>query len=622
MDNFEYSIQINDRDWAEFYSAAEECDLMHVSLAAEEDLVLSDPEHADPTSTSWPKFMRVSLCPAQSELPAVQSPLKPVPPVKQLRYGCVAPNEDVLSGSEDEEDLGNVNRFLCQGAAPFPRIKLPMPGSSSPRSSDIPVLKQAEEQHKDYPSTETSHRCAVGESLVAHLRALHIQKGQNLEEEVQQGSAENIQRNRFPVICDEDVETERFSNGHAPFVQPAFLSQNSEGSLQLQSANHSRDCALLEMQSSLSVNGSSPARFFSGGDTEGTVRSSCPEVYPIASDLDDKPNETVTGVQVSLSQSATASFGRGCQRELGHLNGAKESSEPTNNTESEEGLRVPPDTKHDAMRRNLIQHALEGNSNPMQRDVLMDSSLQVASSGISEQPFHHRSPPLQLSSSSQDGSSLTIPEMYEFFYDDMSESRSSKAERHNRREEGIMYTPEMYEYFFLENHQEENINEMIEERQSRADLVSTSFRESKSKTTSEALCVPEAYEYFFADGAEDQADCGIVLRLPAFQAQSTAAALQSRLPSGLCRVSKGIAVRGTHPRRGRDERLNAKAAHEHRGTPEEMSAAATGSAPHVSSGRGDACLVFLAFASWAVKSSDLQSADGWKTGVWDSSGCI
>lgn len=30
----------------------------------------------------------------------------------------------------------------------------------------------------------------------------------------------------------------------------------------------------------------------------------------------------------------------------------------------------------------------------------------------------------------------------------------------------------------------------------------------------------------------------------------------------------------------------------------------------------DMCLVFCAFASWAVKTSDLQAPDAWKTGVW------
>nr|XP_009940180.1 PREDICTED: PGC-1 and ERR-induced regulator in muscle protein 1-like [Opisthocomus hoazin] len=47
MDNFEYSIQLNDRDWAEFFLASEECDLAPAALATAEEQCLSDIEQGD-----------------------------------------------------------------------------------------------------------------------------------------------------------------------------------------------------------------------------------------------------------------------------------------------------------------------------------------------------------------------------------------------------------------------------------------------------------------------------------------------------------------------------------------------------------------------------------------------
>ncbi|XP_014114630.1 PREDICTED: PGC-1 and ERR-induced regulator in muscle protein 1 [Pseudopodoces humilis] len=47
MDNFEYSIQLNDREWAEFFQASEECSLAPVSLATAEEQCLSDIEQGE-----------------------------------------------------------------------------------------------------------------------------------------------------------------------------------------------------------------------------------------------------------------------------------------------------------------------------------------------------------------------------------------------------------------------------------------------------------------------------------------------------------------------------------------------------------------------------------------------
>ncbi|XP_061456842.1 PGC-1 and ERR-induced regulator in muscle protein 1 isoform X2 [Rhineura floridana] len=102
MENFEYSIQLNDRDWAEFYLASEECSLIQPALATADEQLLSDLEEGE---TEQSGLLRVRVGP----IPVNDS-------ASCLPRG--APDGHLLakefwSGSEDETDLGSVSRFLC-----------------------------------------------------------------------------------------------------------------------------------------------------------------------------------------------------------------------------------------------------------------------------------------------------------------------------------------------------------------------------------------------------------------------------------------------------------------------------------------------------------------------------
>ncbi|XP_073511367.1 PGC-1 and ERR-induced regulator in muscle protein 1 [Phyllobates terribilis] len=174
--------------------------------------------------------------------------------------------------------------------------------------------------------------------------------------------------------------------------------------------------------------------------------------------------------------------------------------------------------------------------------------------------------------------------------------------------EGIVYTPEMYEYFFVET-----------EEENRAESKGGSTSEASStdlaliSTSSVAATWPEACEFFFADGPQDHHKEGILVGIPSSQVQSAADMIQSFIPKGLKRFS----VRRVHPQR---EPHGGLLPQKHHGAAEKS---ASGSiAPYLSPSRSDACLVFLAFASWAVKSSDLQSSDGWKTALLANIGAV
>ncbi|XP_069466166.1 PGC-1 and ERR-induced regulator in muscle protein 1 [Ambystoma mexicanum] len=130
MDNFEYSIQLNDRDWANFFFEAEECDLDEASLATADDQVLSDqeteenPQEEDGSTRS--RQIRVSLCSGELGSRILARTAHTVWGNSDQNDGKLRiPEEcdqDVFSGSEDEEgSVGSVSRYLCEREALWPQ---------------------------------------------------------------------------------------------------------------------------------------------------------------------------------------------------------------------------------------------------------------------------------------------------------------------------------------------------------------------------------------------------------------------------------------------------------------------------------------------------------------------
>ncbi|XP_068014407.1 LOW QUALITY PROTEIN: PGC-1 and ERR-induced regulator in muscle protein 1 [Melanerpes formicivorus] len=121
MDDFEYSIQLNDRDWAEFFLESEECDLAPAALATAEEQCLSDIEQGDSVSGSGcPASTEAARVGSRPELGTGSSSPRGVPgdaPPRWLAAGHLSLPE-LLSGSEDEAELGSVGRFLCDSDKP------------------------------------------------------------------------------------------------------------------------------------------------------------------------------------------------------------------------------------------------------------------------------------------------------------------------------------------------------------------------------------------------------------------------------------------------------------------------------------------------------------------------
>ncbi|NXG59933.1 PERM1 protein, partial [Hemiprocne comata] len=146
MDTFEYSIQLNDREWAEFLSASEECALAPAALATAEEQCLSDIEQGDGVPgrdcTNGQLAERVGSRPGPGW---GHSAPRGVATDTSLRWpagGHLSPPE-LLSGSEDETDLGSVGRFLCDSDKPGCPLLSPMPSAQRRQPSCSPAAAPA-----------------------------------------------------------------------------------------------------------------------------------------------------------------------------------------------------------------------------------------------------------------------------------------------------------------------------------------------------------------------------------------------------------------------------------------------------------------------------------------------
>ncbi|XP_064253102.1 PGC-1 and ERR-induced regulator in muscle protein 1 [Passer domesticus] len=130
MDNFEYSIQLNDREWAEFFQASEECSLAPASLATAEEQCLSDIEQGDTSGRDCPRSSGAVT--AGSE-PAAPGTASPVPRGVPGDTAVPCPERGHLAGPEppsgSEEEEGSAGRFLCGSDEPGRPAPAAMPSA-------------------------------------------------------------------------------------------------------------------------------------------------------------------------------------------------------------------------------------------------------------------------------------------------------------------------------------------------------------------------------------------------------------------------------------------------------------------------------------------------------------
>ncbi|XP_043919027.1 PGC-1 and ERR-induced regulator in muscle protein 1 [Protopterus annectens] len=132
MEDFEYSIQLSDKDWEKFFVEAEQCSEMQPSLATTEDLPVGDPDLRDFCYS--PELMQ-RLKNFQLHMNSTERTLLQIPRSSSVTEteGLSEPAwyetkcshslfQDVLSGlqptKEEELDLELLSRFMCTNIAP------------------------------------------------------------------------------------------------------------------------------------------------------------------------------------------------------------------------------------------------------------------------------------------------------------------------------------------------------------------------------------------------------------------------------------------------------------------------------------------------------------------------
>ncbi|XP_061869252.1 PGC-1 and ERR-induced regulator in muscle protein 1 [Colius striatus] len=222
---------------------------------------------------------------------------------------------------------------------------------------------------------------------------------------------------------------------------------------------------------------------------------------------------------------------------------------------------------------------------------------------------------------------VTWPEMYEYLFCDSQgeeeEGTENSVEGEKTPLEREMSLPELYEYFF--NEPEGKRRKGKGKDRERKKLSSLDRAEPQQEDPASApvkgslvISVPEVYEHFFPDGPRNRAGWrGIFSVTPASEVKRAVGALKSLLQRHVLR-SQEPAPQALVRRESGGKLPLVPLAPLGRGQAQpqglDMALALTGrpEAPLALTHK-DMCLVFCAFASWAVKTSDLQAPDAWKT---------
>ncbi|NXG50545.1 PERM1 protein, partial [Psilopogon haemacephalus] len=219
---------------------------------------------------------------------------------------------------------------------------------------------------------------------------------------------------------------------------------------------------------------------------------------------------------------------------------------------------------------------------------------------------------------------VTWPEMYDYMFCDSQgeeEEMWSSVEEEKTPLEREISLPELYEYFF--NEPEGNRKKSKGKDRKRKKLSSLGQAGLQSGEPSSAagrdsllISVPEVYQHFFRDGPGRRVGWRRIFSVaPASEVKRAVGALKSLLQRHL--VGGPAPAPQAFLRKGSGEKLSLVPL----APPGQAQAEGVDMALALRGGpevplaltHKDMCLVFCAFASWAVKTSDLQAPDAWKT---------
>ncbi|XP_009323542.1 PREDICTED: PGC-1 and ERR-induced regulator in muscle protein 1-like [Pygoscelis adeliae] len=670
MDNFEYSIQLNDRDWAEFFLASEECNLAPAALATAEEQCLSDIEQGDGvperdchTSTNGQIAVRVGSRPGPG---TGSSAPRGVPVDASLCWptGGHLTLPELLSGSEDEADLGSVGRFLCESDKPGCPSSAPMPsaqGRQPPCPPAATLALPAGGTAESSPGQDTACEAAAPQPASASEKGA-ASSSQAMEPPShpagtsapeQGGDARGEQPHGSPAAAQPGAPVQGSSSALA--ASPEGSARESPSSVvrpkvpgQLRKSRKQRGASAAEAAQGdrepvgaaaqgtgvlVKARLSSP---LSSRKSKGKEKAAKPAPVKLGSEEAGESKWLVPGPGTDESDPAVSTPPKQKVKEPGAQPLGKAKATKHSKPGQAGGLgicdNVPviPASGAVAPPGAACQEALGKPLHPKS----------VAASGGDAAEGAHGEPPAETprelgppcfaaeASARADTLDVTWPEMYDYFFcysQGEEEGMGNSIEGEKTPLEREISLPELYEYFFNEpegNRKKVKGKDRKRKKFSSLDHAPLQNEDPDSAPVKDSLVisVPEVYEHFFPDRPGNRVGwTGIFSITPASEVKKAVGALKSFLQRPM------HLIRGQAPgpqalvRRGSGEKLPlVPLAPLGRGQarPEglDMALALTGrpEAPLALTHK-DMCLVFCAFASWAVKTSDLQAPDAWKT---------
>ncbi|NXB42114.1 PERM1 protein, partial [Leucopsar rothschildi] len=663
MDNFEYSIQLNDREWAEFFQASEECSLAPASLATAEEQSLSDIEQGDTSGRDCPRSSDPGIAARPGSEPAAGTG-SPAPrgvatgtAPRWPQRGHVSVPE-LLSGSEDEAELGSVGRFLCDSDKPS-LAPAAMPSAQRRQPPRPPAATTAGGTAQSSPGQDTAEKGAAveipgppehgGQAGGGQAPVTQPQSVTQLQSVAQPGAVAQPQSVAQPGVVaqpgavaqpqvapdEEKAGTEPSSPGGSPsVVRPKVPAQPKKSRRQRGASGTEGD--------------RDPAAPGAAG------AGKAPPGSPVSPRKGRGKDKAAKGALVRLGSEEAADN----KRSLAGSDPGDAGTAPPKQRGKEPGAQSPGKakaTKHPKAGqagglgvRDSVP-VVPGDAEPSPAiEIPRSSAIEIPripaieipcepAAGIPTIPRagipweaaaetpRARSPLCFADGASPKSNSLDVtwPEMYEYLFCDSQEEEelgSSLEGRKSPLQREISW-PELYEYLFNEPEgSRKKVKAKDRKRKKFSGLERAGMQKEAPSSApgkdSVVIPVPDVYELFPERAQNRMGWRGIFSMAPASEVKKAVRALRSLLQRQMqLGGEQGSSSQALVPRRSGEELAlvplgGAQVWPEDGDTALALRGAAED--PRLLSHK-DMCLVFCAFASWAVKTSDLQAPDAWKT---------
>ncbi|NXI42317.1 PERM1 protein, partial [Galbula dea] len=685
MDDFEYSIQLNDRDWAEFFLESEECNLAPAALATAEEQSLSDIEQGDSVlgrdcyaSPEGQITARVGSRPGPGTGTSAPRGVAADTSLCWLLGGHLSLPE-LLSGSEDEADLSSVSRFLwesdkpgCLSSASMPSVQerqSPCPPAATPAggtAESSPGQDTACEEATPQPASEEG--AASSNQAMEHAS---LPDGASVPEQCSGGEQPRPALETAPRApsspAREEASKERVGMelsspaGSPDVVRPKVpgqprKSRKQRGANATEAARGDKEPAGAVAQGTGAAVKTPLSSPLSPRKSKGKEKATKPALAKLGREEAEESKQLVPTPGMDEGDPAVSSPPKqkvkepeaqpqgkvkepGAQpqekvKEPGAQPQGKVKATKNSKPGQAGGLDVPdnvpviPASRAAAPPGQVCQEAPQKPPHPESMVASGgDAAEEADGEPAAETPKELPLPCFAAEASARaDTLEVTWPELYDYFFCDSQgeeEGLGNSMEGEKTPLERETSLPDLYEYFFNEpegNRKKVKGKDRKRKKFSSLDHTKLQNDEPDSAPVKDSLIVsvPEVYEHFFRDGPRHRVGWSRIFSItPASEVKKAVGALKSLLQKHLVRgqapASQALVRRGSGEKfslvplaplgRGQMQTEGLDMALALRGGPETPLALT----------QKDMCLVFCAFASWAVKTSDLQAPDAWKT---------